>query len=240
MIWSVVCAVLTGCAAVLLVNATVHLASSPLPRPAFSLGPIVPGNRLDQHVLVPSGGTARMDIWLGTGDQQVNSVPVLVSILNLDQSIEPLHVETIHVATVDPRIVSIRFDHLSPDAGPLVLRLEPAADGPSFFAGATKEDRYPEGRLWIGSEQAFPDQDLAITVYDQIPFSRWLTLAADRQRDQLALLFGLQIATVLGLYSLSRRIQDWSGIVTINLSLASVPIGLLLMIPIARSLSLVS
>ena len=181
-----------------------------------------------------------MDIWLGTGDQRVTSVPVHVLILDPVHPDEPLHSETLQIATTDPRVVSIRPDYLPPDAGPLILRLEPAANGPPFLAGATKEDRFPHGRLWIGSEQAFPDQDLAITVYNQIPFSRWLALAADRQRDQLALFVGLQIAAIMGLYSLIRRTQDLSGIGTINLWLASVPLGLLLMLPVATSFSIVS
>ena len=238
--WSIFCVVMTGCAAVLLGNVTVNQAFSPLPRPAFALGPVVPGNWLDQHFRVPPGGTARMDIWLGTGDKSLDYVPVHISIFDPVHPNQSLHTETIRVATTDPRVVPIWFDRLTPNSRRLVLRIAPVADGLPFLAGATKDDRYADGRLWIGPEQAFPDQDVALTIYDQIPISRWLALSADRQRDQLALFVGLQIAVVLVLYSATRRIQDLSRIGTIKLWLVSLPLGMLVMIPVASSLLIVT
>ena len=217
---------MTGCAALLLVNVNVNHASPPLPRPAFALGPVVPGNWLDQQFRVPAGGTARMDIWLGMGDATLDHTPVEVSIFEQSRAEQPL--------------VSLRFDPLPPDAGLFVLRIAPAAGGPSFLAGATKENRYPHGRLWIGPEPAFPDQDVVLTVFDRIPFWRWLALTAERQRDQLVIFIGVQLAAILLGYAVLRRIQDSSALrgLPIPLWWLSVPAGVLLMIPAAGALSI--
>ena len=238
--WAVLCAVMTGSAALLLANVEVNRASPPLSRPAFALGPVVPGNWLDQQFRVPAGGTARMDIWLGTGDATVDHVPVNVTIFDLRHAEQPLHVQTVRVETTDPRVVSIRYDRLAPAAGAFILRLAPVPGGQAFVAGATKDDRYPSGRLWIGPESAFPDQDLALTVFDRIPMRRWLALTAERQRGELVVYIGLQLAAIMLAYAVIRRIQEATVARRLPISLwwMSVPLGVLLMIPAVSGLSI--
>ena len=238
--WVVLCAVMTGCAALLLSNVEVNRASPPLPRPAFALGPVVPGNWLDQQFRVPAGGTVRMDIWLGTGDATVDYVPVNLTIFDPRHAERPLHVQTVRIETTDPRVLSIRYNRLPPGTEPLILRIAPVLGGPSFVAGATKEDRYPSGRLWIGPESAFLDQDLALTVFDRIPMRRWLTLTAERQRDQLVAFIGIQLAVIMLGYAVIRRIQNVSVMRRLPLPLwwMSVPVGVLLMIPAVSGLSI--
>ncbi len=200
----------------------------------------MPGNWLDQQFRVEPGGTERIDIWLGTGDATRDYVPVQVSIFESAIAHQPLHSETLQIDTADPRLVSLRVRQLSPRPGLLILRLEPDPSGPSFVAGATKDDRYPLGRLWIGLEQAFADQDLVLTVFDRIPAWRWFALAAEHQRNQLVVYLGLQLALVMLVYAVFRRVQDFMSMRRFSIPLwwISLPSAVFLVIPAISAISI--
>ena len=73
----------------------------------------------------------------------------------------------------------IRFPPLAEATGrPLALQLvadiDPAAE---LRVGATKGNRYPDGRLWINGALAWPDQNLDFVAYSA-PDPTWSKLQA--------------------------------------------------------------
>jgi len=138
------------------------------------------------------------------------------ALLELVEGAEPartLRATRVQVAPGESSWTTFRFEPLDPPRQRLVLRVASVPGLAPVYADASKDDRYPWGRLYIDGQPAFPDQDLRMAVYGRDSLANSLDDLWSKRRAAVVSAVGLGIGVSLvaaaGLARVSVRAGLW-------------------------------
>ena len=177
------------------------------PSAAFEFGPLEPGAIAAQTIGgIPEGLTAVSVLAVAKG--AASPTPHLTVRVRADASGPILREKTLPIPqSAELREVTFAFERLPGSPGGLLQFVATSAEGAQVYLGATRLDRYPDGRLFYRDWPVFADQDVGVQL--QARTSVWRLLGGLRSRSEVAfaaaavlvatfsLLLSLALASVL-------------------------------------------